>query len=84
MFTGGSDLGQAGLAVLVFGIVMVSLYLVVRAGVRAGMEDAWKRAGQTPAPSAPPPAPVPEQRVAEVTAAEETAADDEVARSADA
>ena len=83
MFTGGSDLGQAGLAVLIFGIVMVSLYLVVRAGVRAGMEDAWKRAGQTPAPvapTAPPEAPaVPAPRAAEEISAEETATDDAAA-----
>ena len=71
MFTGGSDLGQAGLAVLIFGIVMVSLYLVVRAGVRAGMQDAWRQmaAPVPPAPSvaptvAPPVAPAPEQRAA--------------------
>jgi hypothetical protein len=65
------DFGAAGLAVLIFGITMISLYLVVRAGVRAGMEDAWKRAGQTPAPSGPT-APAPQQRAREEASAEET------------
>jgi hypothetical protein len=60
------DLGAAGLAVLLFGIVMVSLYLVVRAGVRAGMEDAWRQAGWPP-----PTPPVPEQRTAEETGSAE-------------
>jgi hypothetical protein len=70
MFTGGSDLGQAGLAVLIFGIVMVSLYLVVRAGVRAGMQDAWRQMGAPPAPPEPPASPVPEPRVAEESESE--------------
>ena len=75
--TGSSDGGQAVLAVLIFGILMVSLYLVVRSGVRAGMEDAWKRAGQTPAPvvpTAPPETPaVPTPRAAEEDAVEDVA-----------
>jgi hypothetical protein len=75
MFTGGSDFGTAGLAVVIFGITMISLYLVVRAGVRAGMEDAWKRAGQTPAPPEPPVAPVPEPRAADESEADTETAD---------
>jgi hypothetical protein len=73
--TGGSDGGQAVLAVLLFGILMVSLYLVVRSGVRAGMEDAWKRlnAGVAPTPPAAPPAP--EQRAPDASESEATEPD---------
>jgi hypothetical protein len=72
--TGGSDLGVAGLAVLVFGIVMVSLYLVVRAGVRAGVEEAWRRMAAMQTPPPPPLAPPPAQPPAAAPTADDVAA----------
>jgi hypothetical protein len=38
--------GAAGVAVLLWALGCTSLYLVVRAAVRAGIEDAWKRRAQ--------------------------------------
>ncbi|MEV4133797.1 hypothetical protein AB0J72_16715 [Dactylosporangium sp. NPDC049742] len=38
-----SNPGVAGVTVLLWALGCVSLYLVVRAAVRAGIEDAWKR-----------------------------------------
>ncbi|MCW2643427.1 MAG: hypothetical protein JWP76_5733 [Dactylosporangium sp.] len=35
--------GGAELVVVLWGIGLLSLYLVVRAAVRGGIEDAWKR-----------------------------------------
>ncbi|WP_433200942.1 hypothetical protein ACQP00_29665 [Dactylosporangium sp. CS-047395] len=41
-----SSSGAAGVTVLLWVLGCVSLYLVVRAAVRAGIEDAWKRRAQ--------------------------------------
>ncbi|GAA3193105.1 hypothetical protein GCM10010532_010000 [Dactylosporangium siamense] len=38
-----SDPGAAGVTVLLWALGCASIYLVVRAAVRAGIEDAWKR-----------------------------------------
>ena len=35
--------GSAGVSVLLWALGCASIYLVVRAAVRAGIEDAWKR-----------------------------------------
>ncbi|WP_433047326.1 hypothetical protein [Dactylosporangium sp. CS-033363] len=41
-----SNPGAAAVTVLLWALGCVSLYLVVRAAVRAGIEDAWKRREQ--------------------------------------
>ncbi|MFF5233221.1 hypothetical protein [Dactylosporangium sp. NPDC000521] len=41
-----SSSGAAGVTVLLWAVGCVSLYLVVRAAVRVGIEDAWKRRAQ--------------------------------------
>ena len=46
MLSGMSNSGAAGVTVLLWALGCASLYLVVRAAVRAGIEDAWKRRAQ--------------------------------------
>jgi hypothetical protein len=45
----GADMANvdgAGLFIFLWGIGLVSLYLIIRAAVRGGIEDAWKRRAQ--------------------------------------
>jgi hypothetical protein len=44
------DSGGGLLAVVLWGVGLISLYWVVRGAVRGGIEDAWKRRAQRERP----------------------------------